>query len=315
MRVKKKSKIYKFGGNKNSSSNPFKDEKKQNKLLHKFGFIIIIISLFFTFKIIFFHNFFQVKFVHISGIQRIEEQEIQDAVYGIMDYKKFFVIPANNYFLVNVREIRDILTSRFPIKSIVVEKNFPNKIYITIEEKISTIIYDNGENYAYIGLDGRVVEIIRRVEEEAWLVKTELTTSTDMFGEVVEEEKEVSREHVLNSLDIQREMGDYPIIYDKRGLEALINQNVLKKETVQSVVEWYSLINEHTDVIFEYVELENELGSATIKTKEGWDLYVSLERSTETQYHQLVVLLEEKIKDKTNLNYIDLRYKERAYWK
>ena len=84
MKTKKNSKIYKFSDNKNSSSNPFKDKNKHNTLLYKFGFVIIIISLFFTFKIILFHNFFQVKFIHTSGLQRIEEQEIQDAVYGIM---------------------------------------------------------------------------------------------------------------------------------------------------------------------------------------------------------------------------------------
>jgi len=315
MKTKKNSKIYKFSDNKNSSSNPFKEKNKHNTLLYKFGFVIIIISLFFTFKIILFHNFFQVKFIYTTGLQRIEEQEIQNAVYGIVDYKKFFVIPANNYFLVNVHEIRDILTNRFPIKSIVVEKNFPNKIFITLEEKISTIIYDNGKNYAYIGLDGRVVEIVRQVGEDAWLIKNEITTTTDMYGEVISEEKEISREHVVNFLDITKEMGNYPIIYDKRGIDALINQNVLRKETVQNIVEWYNLINNNTDVIFKYVELENELGNAIIKTGEGWDLYVSLERNAETQYHQLVALLEESIKDKTNLNYIDLRYQERAYWK
>ncbi|MCF6276523.1 MAG: FtsQ-type POTRA domain-containing protein [Candidatus Magasanikbacteria bacterium] len=316
MVAQKKRKIYKFNNKKNSSSNPFKQKKKENSIPQKIGFLIIVLSIVFTFKLLFFHSFFQVRFIHIVGLERIEEKEIQETVDAIMNYDKFFVIPAKNYFLINVREIRDILTNKFPIKSIVVEKNFPNKIFIRIEEKISTIIYDNGLNYSFIGLDGVVVDKIRQVGEDEWLITTETTSSTNELGEETVEELEINREHILSKKEIIDEMGDYPIIYDKRGVDSNINQKVLKKETVRGVIAWYDLLYEYSGITLEYVEIENELGNIVIKTGEGWRLYASLVRDINTQYNQLVVLLDKEIKNHTEgLEYIDLRYKGRAYWK
>jgi cell division septal protein FtsQ len=310
----KTKKIHKFNKHK-SSKNPFVKEKKKNTFLPKLGIFVIVVSVFFMIKTLFFHEFFYIKIIQIEGLERIQESEIKESVKAINNYKKLFIFPANNYFLVDVKEISSILKSKYPIQSIFIEKTFPNLITIRIEEKISTVIYDNGKKFSYVDLGGRVVDILRQVSEDEWDIETEIVTTTNDFGDTIDEEREISRTHILQSSEIIQEMGNYPIIYDKRGLEIEMNNKVIQVDTIKSIINWYNFINNYTDMSLRYVTIENELGNATIHTNKNWLLYVSLGRPVETQFEQLQTLLEKEIVEESKISYIDLRYKNRAYWK
>ncbi|MBU3896215.1 FtsQ-type POTRA domain-containing protein [Patescibacteria group bacterium] len=52
-----------------------------------------------------------------------------------------------------------------------------------------------------------------------------------------------------------------------------------------------------------------------IQTSEGWKVYFNLEGEMQGQIKKLALLLEEGIEDKESLTYIDLRFKDRAYYK
>lgn len=262
----------------------------------------------------FFHPFFQIKSLDGAGLNRIEKTEFEQSINGIIDYKKFFILPGRSYFLVNTKEVEQILKEKYPLNSVTITKKFPDSLLYEVEEKISTIIYDNGREYSYIGLDGKLVEKILNVQEGEWYEIKETVTSTNERGEEVSEERVKERFHVPNVDTIKAQMGDYPIIFDSRAQSAEVNQTVLNPETVKTTILWFNYLQKRAGVPFAYLVLENELRDATIETGEGWRIHINLGSEIEAQVERLDFLLREKIHRK-NLEYIDLRYGEKVYWK
>ncbi len=275
---------------------------------------VIVGSFVTTLGLAFYHPFFSVSEITVEGLQRIEEKELRQVVDGALDYRFLFVIPARDYFVLNVDTIRDILLERYPIQSIVVKKSFPNYLSIVIEEKISTVIYDDGVSYSFIGLDGKIVEVGQKVGEHEWQVITQSVTSTSDMGEEVEIEQEVERIHIPDVSGIKEIMGDFPLVYHTNPATNTSDGVVLGSKLVNGIVDWYEVISRESDIPVTYYEIQNELGTARIHTSEGWDIKVRIDGNVQQQFRQLEAVLEKKIK-RPYLQYVDLRYAGRVYWR
>ncbi|MBT3419440.1 MAG: FtsQ-type POTRA domain-containing protein [Candidatus Magasanikbacteria bacterium] len=300
---------------KKRTRNPYAKKEKTSPWKWKAKIFIIIVCGIAMLGISMYHPFFYVqkKDIFIKGLSQINTHDIEEKIQGIINYNKWFILPGDNYFFVDVSDIRDILLeSNFPIDSVVVQKNFPNTITIDIEEKISTIIYDNGKQYSYLGLQGHLVEIIQNIGEDEWEYNTKIVTSTNELGEIIEEEIKEEGVHTPKAQRIQKITGDYPVIYDVRNKEVGENYSTLKPIIIKGIIEWYKIITKKTDIPLTYIEITNELGDATLFTKEGWEIKVKVTKNIQTQFQSLLFILEEKVQ-RPNINYIDLRYGDQIY--
>lgn len=277
-------------------------------------FIVLAASIVSSVAVGIYHPFFRIKQVDAAGLQRINNQELEEAIIGMINYKRLLVLPGNSYFLVDVEEIKNIIKDRFPVENILVKKSFPASLSVQVEEKISTIIYDNGKEYSYLDGDGNVVEIIRQIGDDEWIKKTQVTTSTNEIGEVIEESKILEANHTPDARRISTEIGDYPILYDKRGRAIALNTPAINKELAQGIISWFNLINKKTDVSFGYVIIEDERGEGEIATNGGGNLKVRLTDSIELQFVELQHLLAKEKINLKNINYIDLRFLGKVYW-
>ncbi len=294
-------------------SNPFKQTKEINwkKRIEISILVTILLSIL---GIMIYSPFFNIKKIEVNGLKRINQSEIIDNVMIMTNYKNFLIIPKNNYFTVDLNEVNDILKQKYPIQKITTQKVFPNKLKIDIEEKISKVIYDNGKTYSYLDESGKVVEILRQVGDDEWIIKKENVTSTNELGEEILEEKEIDRSHQLPIDKIISEMGDYPIIYTKIAANDIkINDIVLDPEKISGIIQWFNLLEKITDVDFAYFLIEDGFGGGIIKTRNGWDIKVKT-TDVNAQLTELEYILKNKV-GKNNLFYIDLRYPGRVYWK
>lgn len=263
--------------------NPF-IENEGRKWRNKIKIYGLIASLFLFTVIIIFHPFFQIRKISLTGLQRIPESEFRANVEGIINCRRWLVLPGKNYFLVNTAELDSILKEKFPLETIVIKKTFPHNLEIQIEEKISTIIYSNGKKYCYLDANGKILEILRQAGEN----------------------------EQLNAETIKKEMGDYPIIYEKDGASGSVNDQIFDKNTASGIIQWFNLINKRISLRLEYIIIEREkVGEGLIKTRQGLEIKVKLNKDVENQFARLQYLL----KEKQNLNYIDLRFLDRVYWR
>jgi hypothetical protein len=296
-----------------SHANPYQ-RGESNPLRDKIALSLLIVCIISICWFWLFHPAFKVTNIETAGLQRINEQELVNSIKGGLNYKKLFFLPAESYVLTDIDEIREMIEAKFPIESIVVKKNFPSGISITIDEKISTVIYDNGTQYSYLGIDGRVLEVLRNVGEDEWFKETEMVTSTDTeTGEEFREEKIAKEWHVPPISNVHSEMGEYPIVYqDKKGVLE-INDDVAKERLISAAINWYNVLEKKTDIPYGYIIIENEIGDGVLHTREGWNVLIRLDETVDRQFDQLQTILREKV-ERPNFQYIDVRYQGRVYW-
>lgn len=295
------------------SRNPHIRRCKKTDVRHTLKLAIIIICFATTFWLILYHRTFKITEINVSGLIRIDESELLETVHATMGGNKLIAIPRSNYFFYNIKELQSVITSKYPIERSVIEKKFPSTLSIVVEEKITNLIYDNGKQYGYVDLEGNVVEILRNVSDNDWVEQTETVTSTDAEGNEIQETKVISRTHKPNTNNVQTDLGLYPILYDTRAKELMLNEQTLEPDTVQAVVAWHNNISKQSDIPIAYFQVGDAPGEITIFTKEGWSIKGKTE-NVEAQITELLLVLQSKI-ERPNLQYIDVRFLGRVYWK
>lgn len=296
-----------------SRTNPHINRSAKVCWKHRLKVLTIVACSTITFGLVLYNGTFQINEINVEGLVRIDETDLRETVHATMGGKRLLVVPRTNYFFYNIKELQSILEEKYPIERSVVQKSFPSAISILVEEKITNLIYDNSKQYSYVDLSGHVVEIKQNVSDTDFVEVTEVVTSTNADGTEKREVKVLERNHKPHASNIQASLGEFPILYDKRHKEANINDTVLEEGVAASIVEWYNLIAKKTDIPLSYFEIDDARGEVIMYTKEGWHILARLER-VEDQLTELQLVLNEKV-TRPNLNYIDLRFFGRVYWK
>jgi len=264
--------------------------------------------------VLMFHPFFHITDITIEGMQRLTQREILETVQGTLSYKKFFVFPARNYFFVGTEEMEEVLKHRYPLNTVQISKQFPNSLHVSLQERLSTIIYDDGNMYYFMGLTGKIVEPIQKVTSAEWNIRTEVVTSTSDMGELITEEKEVERTHIPDVNALTHDIGEYPIVFSGIPLEDAfdINTEVLPEAYVRDLVEWYEMLQQQSDIQPTYVDMSNVHDTIFFTT--GMDIHIDITGESAIQIDRLHTALQE-ISNTDSLSYIDVRYAGRVYWK
>lgn len=295
--------------------NPYKTEKISFFKRISVQVCIIAIAFVATVAMGIYSSFFKLDSITIEGLQRIKEDEIKETIKGILDFKSLNILPQSSYFTANTEDVCNILKERFPIEKIIVQKKFPDKLSVIIEEKISTVIYDSGEYYSYIDLTGKVVEVIRKVGDDEWSIVTQVTTSTNEMGEIETHEEIIEKNHNPDIKSAMAQMGNYPIVYYKKEGELQINDQIFSDFEIKTIIEWFNLLTKATDIPLKYFIVEDVHKELNIKTYEGWFIKSRLGFSAQTQTEKLLSVLREGEINRAQLQYIDLRYPDRIYWR
>lgn len=252
-------------------------------------------------SILLFHPFFSIEReeIAVDGLHRISRDEITDAVMGILDTRHALVFPGTAYVLLQEEEIADILIERYPLASVSVKKLFPNRLRIVAEETRSTILYDTGERLALVGPDGRVIELLRPIIEDTWTVAAS-SSARSTYAPPTEK--------------LRSAFGDYPIVYDARDKEIAVNGAALHAEIAQGMLEWFAGAKKQ-DLALAYAKIADDLGEATLKTEEGWEIRVNVREGIPDQMEKLrLLLLKMSAAERAALVYIDLRFRDRIFW-
>ena len=259
-----------------------------------------------------YHPFFRISQITVSGLERINQQAFLSATEGIIDYKVLFFLPKSSFSMVDEKEVGMLLSQKFPIAHITVTKDFPDKLNIVVEEKISSIIYDNGETYSFLGLDGTVVEHIRNVGEDEWFgpsVSPESPSSTEPG--MVEPKK-----HRIDAMRVHKEMGKYPILYDEFS-RAVVEKHedravVISPQSVVNIITWFERLDQDLEVSVAYFRLQKDRRNMEMVTKDNRVILIRIDGSTEEQLKDLVLVYNKKLSQ--SVSFIDVRQKDKVYF-
>jgi len=310
---------YKSRAVKNIKSSPYHSRTAlrnpyRKELGHFTGFkyiIIILLLLFWVGLLIYLPNF-RITKITFNGLNIIKINEIN----GIVEKQIFarrWPIPSNNYFLINSEKIINLIENNFTVSDVKIEKKFPNNLIINIEEKISSVIYDNSQNYYLLDQTGDIVKNLKNVGANEFISSTQLvtiTTTTLAANTLRTTASTTLQTHLPDYQTIKKEFGDLPLIYDGRN-STNTEGHWLSTNLINSVIEFYTQIKKQ-NLIIKYFYLDSPLGGVRAYINGPWDVYFTPDPNTiTTQLNNLKTF----IQNNKPIEYIDLRYGERIYWK
>ena len=293
-------------------TNPFRPRKKPSTIKTK-ALIFIVFLAAWTICLAYI-PYFRINKINYSGLNNTSKKELDEFIYGNFLNKKT-ILPLNDYFFINTKKISGDLYEKFSFESVEVIKIFPNRLDVNIKEKISSVIYDNGKKYFLLDNGGTAIKYLKDVEPYEMTQKTtsssvdilSLNTSSTVFINT-----STTTEHIPDYKKINKLFGNYPIIYDRRGLEVNIKQEgVLPPEHITAIITWYKTLAEQGIAHLKFFSMDNLNSGVVIDTTDTWDILFQPKNNNDTQVNTLKEILP-TIKPQ---QYVDLRYGEKVYWK
>lgn len=242
------------------------------------GIVIIFSSVYF----LLFYSGLQVKNVLISGNQKIKTADLQGAFLGKIPKKLASMGPiqisSNSIFLVDKKALATGILNNFPaIEKISIIKKFPETLLVDVQERQAVGIYcSNSGKYFFVDNFGVIFEELQNIPEGMFIVRQAVEQKEAFAGE------NVISQNLINFIStIEKNISD--------------NLKIKIKEAM----------------VTSPIRLD-------VKTNENWYIFFNIqEGGAEAQLAKLNALLASEIGPdaRKKLEYIDLRFKDRAYYK
>ena len=230
--------------------------------------------------IIFFSPIFEIKEIKISGNRVISSEEIKNSLDN-----------QNNLFLAAGNKLTELLTNDFPgILSVEIGKDiFKKTIELNIIERKEAGIYCKED------LASPALPRDRPNRGECYYI--------DKEGVIFEEAPQTSGTLILAIKD-----------FSKREIE--IGKNVIEKEFMAELIDLKNYLPAQLGFkVLDFTIESDVLKDLKVNTNEGWYILFNGSRNLKSQLEALRLALEEKIKERKNLEYIDVRIENRVYYK
>src|SRR3989344_253953 len=288
-------------------TNPFKRHKKPKKI--KVGLIIFIGLLVIWAVSLAYTPYFKINKINYSGLSNTAKNELDQFIYdGFLNKKS--ILPLNNYFFINTNKISGNLYQKFALETVEVTKVFPNQLNVTIKEKISSFIYDNGKKYFLLDSGGTIIKYLKDVEPYEITQKT-VTGTVDLLSlnsTSTPLTVSTTAEHTPDYKKISKLFGNYPLVYDRRGFDVEVKQeNVLPPEHIAAVIAWHKALAGQGIANPKFFTLDNPISGMIIDTADAWDILFQPKNDNDAQINTLKQILP-TIKPQ---QYVDLRFGEK----
>ncbi len=274
--------------------NPYFGRKQKS---NKSGLAKILIPVFII--IIIFGVYFlnsaeqlQIKDVIVSGNEYINQSEIKSVILEQADKKRWLFLSQKNILFFSKNSAKKELTKKYYFEELKIKKKYFNTIEVSVKEKISSIIWISGEDKYYLDLSG---------------VAFRKVTNTDLVINAGEGDTALIRPEVS--------LNKYPVIYDLSNNPVTIGQPVISQNQAGFIVGISEELKNNSDFDISHYNISGpKSDEVTLVTNEGWEALFKISDSPENQSDLLLSVLYQKIKDRRNLKYIDLRFGDKVFW-
>lgn len=223
----------------------------------------------------------QVNKIIISGNKKVNIEDIKSIALKNINKNIFGFLNSKSIFLAKTENIQNDILVKFPeIGSVAVSRNFPDALSVILQERSPVAIFcatneAPSKDCYFMDESGVIFETVNNSLNNFVIIRQELNNVQVFSGQKVIEEK------VLNAvLDSEKMLKDN---YKIDIFDALITSPI----------------------------------RLNLKTSENWQIYLDLQGDINLQIAKLNLLLKDQIpeNDRKTLQYIDMRFKDRAYYK
>ncbi|TSC96290.1 MAG: Uncharacterized protein Athens101410_4 [Parcubacteria group bacterium Athens1014_10] len=286
--------------------------KPKRIFLKKFYFWLVFLMACGLFYFCFYCDFFLIKEITIlrdngAAGQKVSDEEVKNTIFSVFLKNRFFIFPQGNFLIFDKKAAEEIIKENQQIEDVFIKKIFPDKLKITIKEKNAVA------NLALLEKNFDQEELADKISS------FENSSSTE-FMESKEEIKDKYKYYLIDKKgDILEERGEailnLPLIYDQREIS---QYPYLNQEELLFILELFKKFPQRLkDIDINSFKIgDSEKSKLIAATSEGWEIYFDFNEDVKNQLEKLFLILQEKIKqERGNLEYIDLRFENRVYYK
>jgi len=226
----------------------------------------------------------QIAQIYVSGANRANVQAIEDIgwQYVTKNFMKVgdWALVSKSIFLADTQEIKnEVLNSDAVIEDVVIEKKWPAKIDIKIKERDKVAVFCQGERCFYIDANGVIFDELPAKPESGFIVRQ----SQDYETADISLGTAAVRDDLMASIyQIEKNLKD--------NFQINLTEALISTPTRLNII-----------------------------TGEGWQIFFNTGQGADmsNQLTKLDLLLKQEISSQTRqaLEYIDLRFEGRAYYK
>lgn len=265
---------------------PYRIRKKKSIFRNRFfwlGIFILIITGSIVYLLIF-SQIFQIKELQISGNQKVQKGDLESFVWEKVN-RKIVAFPTKSIFLVNISGVKQNLLEKFPkISESDIKRKFPDILILSIQERKPLYIFcKNSGPCFYLDEEGVIFDPVR-----------------NNISNGVEEISEID--------------GNFLKIQEKRPQEIYLSKEVIEDKLLQGIKEIEGKLREIGISIKELILFEEKI---EVKTGRDFEIYFNPTENISNQIQNLSLTLEKEIppEKRGNLEYIDLRFGNKVYYK
>jgi len=249
--------------------------KHYGKVFLFFLIIIIIISLIYLFL---FSPVFKIKKIIINGTDKAEEVGQIEKMTADYMAQRWFIFSQKNLFVFKSTRFVNLLKQKFVVKEITINKKRPNILIINLTKQKPVLIWRSGNNFFTVLENGYLFQPVNNLVDYVLPIVTSESTSTDILWQ----------KEYINTKQIE-----------------FIN-NVFK------LLPFYL-----KEIKIKEFVLSEDKNSRDIKviTERGWWLLFSFDSVPEEVLTSLKTAFESEIGRTGGLQYVDLRIKDKIYYK
>jgi len=271
----------------------FSPKKKINKNKKSWiGLGIGLLAILFILAVISRNNFFEIKTINVQGNKFISQNEIMQIVLTQSEKSRFIIFSQKNLIFFNKASLKRNLSHKYYFDELNISKQYWNTINISVTEKPTTLIYITNQEKYYLDGNGNVIN-----KYEPGVNDT-----------VVEN----------NGVQIVRplsEISGLPVVVNRNNTPAEIGNQILNKENVSFILNVDNRIKDSADFkIKQYQIDDNNTNDLMVMTDQGWEIRFSLKDQYSSQIKLLFLILNDKVKDRSTLHYIDLRFGDKIFY-
>ena len=294
-------------------NNPFIKQSRSKKFKKKCFLCIFFVFLFLILAIysIFFTNLFEIKSIKVSDLKKVEKSELEEIIKAQIESRSSFFPQKNILFFSEANLLNQL--SDYNFLEVDVKKSLISGLKITITERETRYILEEGDYFYYLDESANIVKeqkICQNIEQDY----ANTSSNTD--------ELLLTEENNKNCISLKDEIlkdNYYPVIENINKNNSRVD---LDKKRAKINQEYLNFANK----IFNYFGIESDFRvkkfiidetRETLKVKLYNNILVffNLKDDQDGQIKRFILLRNEYRDRLKNVEYIDIRYGDKIYYR
>jgi len=261
------------------------------------------------------------------------EETVRAAIATYADARALGIFPHRNAFLFGTAAAREAVGDKVFLESIELDKKLPGTLEVTIVEKTPKAVLERGGRLYALDANGF---LIRELAEREMSEMHDLPPGMDAIAvpglgaETVVVDTEPAPVTAPNSgtppsapTEEKKQSNALPLILDKvvegqppDGISDRPGSQSAPASTVAMILEAYGRLPDIIGDTVRWFEKGDDGKSVVVTTGADWKIFLSTALPFDAQADRLAIVLKEKVQDRgSQLEYVDLRYNEKIYFR